>query len=334
MSQASILVGQSPGGVGGNLLFWVKANAGVEETDGSTPEDGELVDVMDDFSSADNDAVIGLASEDAGSSTRPTYRTNFINSNAALEFNGAKLLDSEVVSGIGDAESFNMFIVFKQNSYQTNGGTQDGDGTFIIDRPTATLPLTSLKVVSTDKYFYQRRQNDNNNLGGPVSATAVNTTHFVIVDYFRNTSNTTEGIYLNGALDVSQAGVTGNILGPRIRIGRHATNLSGGLNGDFTEMAVYNTNLGTTNRQRVQTYLALKYGITLASSTDYIRRSGDAVIYPSTGTHSGYVSDIAGIGRDNANNANSSGFLQQTSTSQNTNKVVTISISNPGRFGQ
>ncbi len=315
-SNLTIVLAQGPGGVTGNLRFWVKANAGVSEGDGSTAEAGDGVDNWDDNSTNDNDATNGT------SGTRPIYRTNVINGNPALEFDGSKFLDTESVPGIGNTESFYMFLVFKQNSYQTDGGTLDGSGTFIIDRPTATLNLTSFKIVNTDKYFYQRREDDNNNLGGPVSVTPVNTTSFVITDYYRNRisgSNYREGIYLDGALEIDQAGPTGDIPGPHIRIGRHATNTTGGLNGYFAEMAVYNTNLSTSNRQRVESYLAIKYGITLNSGMDYLRSSG-AVIYPSTGTHASYVADIAGIGRDD-----NAGLNQTTSTSQNANAVVTVS---------
>lgn len=317
LSQVSIIYGQSPGGVSGSLLFWVKADAGTFEDNGSnTAEDGDGVWVWDDNSSTDNDA------QNATSGTRPIYRTNIINGNPALEFDGTKFLDSETSSGIGDTESFYMFLVFKQDSYQTNGGTLDGNGTFIIDRPTATFNLTSFKVVNTDKYFYQRREDDNSDLGGPVSLTPVNTSSFVITDYYRNRisgASSREGIYLNGALEVDQAGPTGNIPGPPIRIGRHATNLTGGLDGYFAEMVVYNTNLSSANRQRIESYLAVKYGITLDAGMDYVRSDG-TVIYPSTGSHASYVTDIAGIGRDDNADLN-----QTTSTSQNTNSIVTVS---------
>ena len=67
--------------------------------------------------------------------------------------------------GILQNESFIIFLVFKQNSW-VNGGN-DARVTFIIDRPTATDNLTTFKMVSTDKYFYQRRNNTGGNLGGP-----------------------------------------------------------------------------------------------------------------------------------------------------------------------
>src|SRR5690606_36325341 len=101
----------------------------------------------------------------------------------------------------------------------------------------------------------------------------------------------------NGKLDVSQAGPNGNITGPLLKIGRHATNLNGGLDGYFAEIVLYDTELEDYERERIQSYLAIKYGITLDPSVDYFR-SGGSEIYPSTSSHAGYVHDIAGIGRD------------------------------------
>ena len=315
-----IVFGQtSPGGVSGNLIWWVKANAETYNAGTTLATDGQTVLRWDNQVATTNNAV------NSDNSTKPIYRQSVINGNPALEFNGTKYLDSELVSGIGATSSFNIFLVFKQNSYQTNGGVNDGEGTFIIDRPTATNNLTSFKVVDTNKYFYQRRQDDGGNLGGPVSITPVNTTSFVITEYYRNrisAANFREGILLDGRLDIDQGSApTANITGPAIRIGRHATNPPGGLDGYFAEMIVYNTNLSASDRQKVETYLAIKYGITLTSTTDYVRRDG-TVIYPSTSTHNGFVSDIAGIGRDNGGTG--SGLLQNSSQSQNANSVVRI----------
>ena len=325
ITSVTLLHGQpSPGGISGNLRWWVKADAGVFEGNGTnSAESGDGVWVWDDNSPGDIDAINSV------SGTRPIYRTAVINGNPALEFDGTKFLDGEALSGIGATESFNIFLVFKQNSYQTNGGINDGEGTFIIDRPSATLGLTSFKVANTDKYFYQRRQDDNNNLGGAVSVTPVDTSSFIIAEYYRNTSTTREGIYLDGRQDIDQAGINGDITGPAIRIGRHATNGTGGLNGYFSEMIIYDANLSIGNRRRIESYLAIKYGITLNQTTltDYLRSDG-SVIYPaaSTASYGTYVFDIAGIGQDD-----DSGLDQDDSRSQNTNAM--LRVYNPSSLG-
>lgn len=282
-NSSSFVFAQAPGNVSGSLIWWLKSNLDVLEANGSTAEDGDGVDVWDDKSSGDIDAETG---SEGSAATRPIYRTGIINGNPALEFDGTKFLDGENVSGVGPTESFHMFLVFKQTNFQTIAdGRYDDQGTFIIDRPTGTAALASFKVVhvdngdgdasNDDRYFYQRRQDDNSNLDGPVSASAVNTTSFVIAEYFRtraSAASSTEGIYLDGGLEISQAGPTGNITGEITRIGMHADRSGNGLEGYMTEVILYNNNLSTANRQRIESYLAIKYGITLNSGMDYVRQ--------------------------------------------------------------
>lgn len=317
--------GQSPGGVSTNLRWWLKANAGVYTDNGTTQAtNGQTVQFWRDQSTVANHATQGIPANKA------TYQTNIINGNPALRFSQNQYLDGTSVSGIGGTDSFYMLMVFKQLTYQTNGGN-DQNGTFILDRPTATNNLTSFKVVNTDKYFYQRRDDAGNNLGGPISTTAVNTSSFVITDIYRNyvsAASSSEGFYLNGRLEVSQTGPATTMTGPIIRLGRHATVANNGLDGYFAEIAVYNTNLTATQRQQIESYFAVKYGVTLDQTvlTNYLRSDGTTIYPATTAGYTTYVSDIAGVGQDNA--ASGSGLLQTTSQSQNTNSVVSIAISN------
>ena len=308
--------GQAPGNISANLRTWLKANDDVFENNGSTAEDNDAVRRWADQSNLGNDAT-----NNGTVATRPIYQTAIINGYPALEFNGNQFLVADAAPGIGNTEDFMIFLVFKQDSY-TSGGTTDGSGAYIIDRYTETENLASFKMVNGDKYFYQRRQNNGNELGGPVSLTSANSSDFVIVAYYRDHQggSAEEGIYINGALDVSQVGPTGSMSVPRLQIGRHAVTSGGGLNGYFAEMAIYdNSILSASNRRRIESYLAIKYGITLDPSVDYVR-SGGSIIYPSTSTHSGYVHNIAGIGRDD-----DSGLNHPTSRSQNLGNMVTVS---------
>ena len=307
------------------MLWWLKANAGVYVDNGVTPAaNGQTVQFWRDQSPSANHATTVVVAN------RPTYVTNVINGNPALRFTLNHFLDAGSPSGIGATQSFYIFLVFHPSAYSP-GTPADNTGTFIIDRPSDTNNLTSFKVVNTNKYCYQRRDNSRLNLGGPVTATPITTGAFIMADYFRDyvsAASSTEGIYLNGRLDISQAGPTTSINGPPIRIGRHALGTNMGLNGYFSEIAVYNANLTPAQRQRIESYLALKYGITLDQTTltDYLRSDG-TVIYPASTTLSGFVADIAGVGRDNA--AAGSGLYQTTSQSQNANSVLSISILTP-----
>jgi hypothetical protein len=320
LSGSTFSFGQSPGGVAPTLMWWLKADAGVYVDDGTTlATNGQTVQFWRDQSTLVNHATTITPAN------QPTYMTNVINGYPALRFTGNHFLDATNVSGIGGTQSFHIFMVFNPLGY-TAGSPANNVGSFILDRPTDTNSLTTFKIANTDKYCYQRRDDARANVGGPVTTTSVATNAFVIGDYYRNyvsPLSSSEGIYLNGRLDASQAGPTTSITGPPIRIGRHALNANMGLNGYFAEIAVYNSTLTLSQRRKIESYLALKYGITLDASADYVRSDG-TVIYASTTLRAGYTSNIAGVGRDN-----NSGFYQTVSQSQNANTILSIAIQNP-----
>lgn len=313
---SSTLVAQNPGGVSGSLRWWLKADAGTFTNNGTTAAtDGQAVQQWNDQSTAVNHA------RQATMANKPVYRTNIINGNPVLRFSSDQFLDALAAPNIGPTQSFYMFLVFKQNSYVA-GGTGDGNGTFIVDRPTGTNNLMSFKIVNTDKYFYQKRNDGGGSLAGPVSVSPAATNTFTVIDYFRNVG-TNYGIHINGRLDVTSGGDSEGITGPAIRLGRHATTTSGGLDGDLAEVVLYNTNLTDAERQRVESYLAIKYGITLnqTTATNYVS-SSNTVVYPAATSHDLYDFDIAGIARDNASGLNQTG-------SQSQNAVSMVRIFNP-----
>lgn len=310
------LFAQSPGGVSGNLRWWLKADAGTFTDNGTTAAaDGQNVQQWNDQSTVANHA------RQTTLANKPVYRTNIINGNPVLRFSSDQFLDGLAAPGVGATQSFYMFLVFKQNSYVA-GGTADGNGTFILDRTTATNNLLSFKMVNTDKYFYQKRNDSGGSLTGPVSVTSAPVNTFTVVDFFRNVG-TNYGIHINGRLDATSGGDSENITAPVLRLGRHATTTNGGLNGDFAEAIIFNTSLSGSDRQRVESYLALKYGITLdqTTATNYVNSAGTTV-YPAATSHDAYDFDIAGIARDNASGLNQTG-------SQSQNALSMVRIFNP-----
>lgn len=89
------------------------------------------------------------------------------------------------------------------------------------------------------------------------------------------------------------------------------------LNGDLSEVIVFNRKLDPDERQKVNSYLALKYGITLQS--DYIASDGSSMW--TAEKNEGYGYRITGIGRDDA------GVLyQKQSKSVDTNALVTMAV--------
>lgn len=77
------------------------------------------------------------------------------------------------------------------------------------------------------------------------------------------------------------------------------------MNGDsqVSEVMVYNQSLTSVFSQSIQSYLALKYGITLSGGTlNYLDSSGSVVWSPTT--NAGYTTRIYGIGRDDGTSLN------------------------------
>ena len=89
--------------------------------------------------------------------------------------------------------------------------------------------------------------------------------------------------------------------------------------GKIGEVIVYNSVLSAADRNKVESYLAIKYGLTLDQTvaTDYVITDG-TVIWNAT-TNSTHNNDIAGIGQDDDTE-----LIQPQSQSVNTDYMVTI----------
>ncbi len=100
-------------------------------------------------------------------------------------------------------------------------------------------------------------------------------------------------------------------------IGNHRGNA---LNADIAELIFVDNALDASNRNKMESYLALKYGITLDQTTpnDY-RSSNGSLIFDATVAMNAYRNDIAGIGQDDNSDLN-----QTQSKSQNDDAIVTI----------
>ena len=124
----------------------------------------------------------------------------------------------------------------------------------------------------------------------------------------------------------------------RYMFGAELTNGSGEAHSGYTsENIVYATDWPSNSdeRKRINSYLAIKYGITLlgtgtlgggtadatfGGTADYLN-SASAVIWNGTTTNSSYHNDVAGIGRDDASALN-----QKQSKSVNSDALVTIGL--------
>lgn len=131
----------------------------------------------------------------------------------------------------------------------------------------------------------------------------------------------------------SYTGLTFNVNEINIGGSRHTSASSGGIWGNFsaslaenyTNVIVYNRALTTLERQKVESYMAIKDGVTLdqAVATNYIASDGSIVWNAATGGI--YKNDITGIGRDDC-----SALYQKQSTSTDGADIVSIGIGSGG----
>ena len=73
-------------------------------------------------------------------------------------------------------------------------------------------------------------------------------------------------------------------------------------NGRIAEVIIYTNDLTDDEAERVESYLALKYGLAQSTSTDYVDSAGDTIWDASD--NSSYNNDVAGIGRDDDSGLN------------------------------
>lgn len=308
---------QSPGSVGGNLQLWLKANAGVV---GATP-----------VTEWEDQGPLGLDPATAPGNA-PDLLTNQINFNPALNFTRSNSEYMSIVGGILDTDSYTdawVYYVSKPNStsvtntifYEVTIGTNEGFG--------------ALNTWSDSQgYFYF---GDPTNVGGGRLSGNIGTAAGVYNMWTMGTSTgtstpngTNKAISRDGLVvlssNTSDNTVEGNsqdfFIGGRFR----ATNAHY-LDGQIAELIVYTATPSPLEQERIQSYLAVKYGISknsedngstaMEDERDYFDSNSTVIWDYSANTD--YTNGITGIGRDD-----DSTLDQQKSKSNSSDAAVTM----------
>lgn len=282
-----------PGGVTANLELWLKADAEVFNSGTTQATDGQTVATWADQSASAADATDG--------SSLTTYETNTVNFNPAVEFNNdaTSLQGTFTTTTAGltqiTAGFFNSSSASIDALYEYRGGTAD------------------------DRLFLGGSRYANTTAFG--SNLATDSWNIWSVDH---PSGTTVDIYENGSVLNSSYTTTFGDAG----LGSYNYTLGDDdtAGNDFVgflgDVVAYAGTLTSTQRMQVETYLAIKYGITIdqTSATNYIWSDGVTPIWNGT-TNSSHNQDIAGIGRDD-----DSCFSQKQSSSANSDDVLSIGL--------
>lgn len=333
-----------PGNVNTNLKLWLKSDSGT-----STSTDNTALTTWSD-QAFDNDA-------EAYNTASPIYKNNpsdNMNFNPVIDFQRSS---SDVMKGKGGFWTHDYWVVVQTNNtfdktttntqvpisgkVNTRGFSVDGTG-LGFGRISSRFNSDNLVSHMIGSYNNAGTTPGSDSYGRSYAPSAINSlgTDVMILNVKSNTSvspNISE-IYYNGKRVDNHAGTTGTtgtgtdllhtefdnsrfVLGAgQFSINGHA--LSSFLDGQLSEVISYSNAINSTDQQKVQSYLAIKYGVTLKQSgssleafdnqndVDYVDSSGNVIW--DTSANSGFNYDVAGIGRDDNSELN-----QKQSSSSN-----------------
>ena len=336
---------KGPGGYKEQLNTWLKANVDASVT---TSTDGSTVTDWQDQWLGDHDATT--------LTTAPTYRdgtasaADDINFNPTVDFLDAAERGLQIANntdfntatsydtkGINIAFRTGNDITTKQQIYE-QGSNDRGINVYVR---AGSLYVGAWNIPTTDG-----TGDDWGFSSTSTSSIATDTEYIVTLEFDGNTSATgTVTAYLNGQSFGTISGVgllfadTDSIgLGDVNSQSRYddGTSAAASFYGSIPEFIYCDTpgSFSTTQRNRIESYLAIKYGITLDQSTpiNYVNSAG-ATIFNTTnnasiGGYLEYNNDIAGIGRDD-----DSEFIQIRSQSENTGSLVEVHRSSSDGIG-
>lgn len=274
--------GMAPGNVDVGLQLWLKA----DEVTGLN--DNDPITSWADMS--------GLGRDATEVTNPPTYQNNVTdnyNFNPVIITDGMDDILSTTSDPLGDSDDFSIIIVGDNGSLVSRGMTGEGDGwsirssgSIFTTSPSEQQDITYPGV--TPPYIQILTFDQGASLNGYRSG--VPATH-----------NTGVGTGLRSSTDFINIGIDDNTPSA----------------GSISELIVYNRVVDPAEQQRLESYLAIKYGIPLLS--DYLAADGGTIW--NTTTTSGYNFDNAGIGRDDF-----SGLDQRKSRTINADSLVTIAL--------
>lgn len=303
-SFSSVAFAAGPAGVEDGLKFWFSADSGAKDSGGNAAADSEQVETWEDQSSDNRDAT-----RSAGSAI---YTATGLNFNPTLAFTDGRYQasDTGLVSGSGDRS---IFVVASADSggwrYVLGAGTFGGGQGFDFghnsNNGSVFITTHSSQEASTGSWtpYGSARLAYGAINGGPLY------------------------IAVNGSAPAQGSGGSVNTtLSGSVKIGSNSRG-DEYWDGNISEVIYYNRLVTSTERQRINSYLALKYGFSLDQSTaqSYLASGSNLMWDKDASGASTYDNDLFGIGRDDASN-----LSQVKSRGQNSTTVITVEAAGEG----
>ncbi|MFV0387794.1 MAG: hypothetical protein ACK5NT_03475 [Pyrinomonadaceae bacterium] len=290
MSITGSITAQYPGGVSsGNLAYWLKADNGT-----SCTANGCSISAWSDLSGN------GKTASQSVLSNQPVFQSSFYNFNPGVAFDGATggfgdFLTSPSVLGTQTISNANVFIVSSLTGITNN---------FVFEETASPTRFSShIPWGSSNVYWDVGSSTGVYRLYTPWGASVATPYLWSLLYSTTQTATTISGDKQNIirdseviAFDASAATFTG--LNNPFTLGESSSStVHNPYYGTIGEIAIFFGALSAQDRQKIETYLALKYGLTLNRAGVYAqyKSSGGATVFTDTGN---YWNKIAGIGKD------------------------------------
>ena len=263
--------------------------------------------------------------KDASAVVAPSINSNGLNFNPTYTFDGTQYL--QIANGILGTNIYNNLWVYVVSS------TNTVNSSFLFYENIQTSESLSASIPWSDGNFNFDFGNANNN-GGRIQTNWGSTTGTFNI-WNMNHSNTTsnpslsnKALYRDGLRIASANSFDNSRQGQDSNFTIGSNNGANFHNGEIAEIIVFADSPSATQQQSTQSYLAIKYGITLDDTDnngsitegDYILSNGLTKVW-NYDNNSAYHNDIAGIGLDETRN-----LEQKQSKSINADALVTIGL--------
>jgi hypothetical protein len=304
-----------PGGVTADFRLWLKSTRGVVQSSSKVSE-------WKDLGTNGKDAI------QPTSLNQPTYldtATDNINFNPVIKFkNDGSSIEQYLYNTANGFYSQDIFIVMVPDATMTSSSTRNTIFAGISSGSAGDMTGVGFGDYSSEFTNETLSYNQNIPGGGNFNGEAeINSSYSSagIINIRNNTKIAPTGqdiLYNSNVLTTSS--VNDNlfsnvgstqplppyiVLGTEYWIGRNY-DVQGSLNGSVAEIFTFAERVSDADRQKIESYLGIKFGITLGTSTeaekDYVNSFGTSVWDISA--NSGYNYDVAGIGRDSISDLN------------------------------
>ncbi|MFD0862452.1 choice-of-anchor D domain-containing protein [Sungkyunkwania multivorans] len=318
-----------PGGVGDDLELWLKADSMV-----GSVADGTVIDTW-----VDQAFGTQWTNGTASGAERPTFydnATNNVNFNPVVHFDGSNAMYGK--KGFFNHEIY--VVINPGNPISSTLGTEDvflGDDYLEIP---AAQDVTGISIGNTSARFVDDlvayNQGAETNYGKGIISNTLSYDRPVIFSTSINSTGDGMDLYLDGInLDLLGASQEVNlatykdILDTRWWLGRSEF-FGPSFQGDMLEVIVFSSTKSATDKIMIESYLAMKYGITMGLYPDATagiphvpKALYDSSLTPiwDTTINAGYTYNVAAVGRDDC-----AGLYQKQAKSIDPGSVLTIGL--------